>query len=105
MARFIIKHAPSLKNEKKVIDVAKRWLEFITGDKCTGEEKPDLAERRKPEVDRTFYIKKQKYALEHTCIEAFPGEFKSDGVWSENFGSKMEGLEAELNNYDSRRGR
>ncbi len=98
MARFIIKHAPSLKNEAKVIHVAKRWLEFIAGDESLNEEKPDAAERRKQAVDRTFYIKKQKYALEHTCIEAFPAEFKSDGLWNGNFGSKMKELEAELNN-------
>jgi len=99
MARFIIKHAPSKKNEDKVIHVAKRWLEFITGGESTGGVKPDLTERRDQAVDWTFYIEKQKYALEHTCIEAFPGEFTSDGMWGGRFGLKMEELEAELNNY------
>ncbi len=99
MARFIIKHSPSIKNEAKVIHVAKRWLEFFIGEESLNDEKPDSTERRKPDVDRTFYIKKQTYALEHTCIEAFPGEFTSDGMWGGKFGLKMKELEAELNRY------
>ncbi len=97
MARFIIEHAPSFKNEDKVIHAAKRWLEFITGDRSTSEVKPDLVERRKPDVDLTFYIKKQKYALEHTCIEAFPHELQCDGFWNDHLGSKIRELEADLN--------
>lgn len=97
MVRFAIEPAPLVKNEDDVIHVAKRWLEFIVGDVALNEEKPDSVERRKPDVDRTFIIKDQKYALEHTCIEAFPKEFESDGLWSGHFGSQIRKLENELN--------
>ncbi len=92
MARFIIEHALCAENEEKVIHAAKRWIEFIVGDKASEEEYPDKIERQKPEVDLTFLINKRKYTLEHTCLEAFSNELNSDGLWNGDFGSRINEL-------------
>jgi hypothetical protein len=100
MACFIIEHVSLVKKKEReddVIQSARRWLEFILGANASGEEYPDKIERRKPEVDRAFFIKNKKYALEHTCLEAFPNELNSDGLWNGDFGSRINELADEMN--------
>lgn len=95
MASFIIEHALPVEKEKReddVIHVAKRWIEFIVGGKASEEEYPDKIERQKPEVELTFFINNKKYALEHTCLEAFSHELSSDGLWNGDFGSRINEL-------------
>ena len=99
MTRFVIEHSPYQRNEEPVIHVAKKWLEFVTGGKASNQEYPDKIKGLQSEVETTFFIDNTKYALEHTCIEAFSGELRSDSFWNSQFGLKIKELEKRIEQF------
>ncbi len=67
-----------LKNEEKVLALVQELLEAETGSKLERIEKPDDVERTLPAVDLILGSAVQLFSIEHTCVEAFPEQFRSD---------------------------
>jgi len=79
------------KNEGKVCCAVARLLEKKLGLKVSNLWLPEVS-KQGPPVDLRFDIGDQKFAIEHTEIEAFPGQIES----GKKFGDLIEAVEKEL---------
>jgi hypothetical protein len=64
-------------NERKACDAVARSLEDIARTKRSGAHSPEDDKVGSP-VEYVFDIGNQKYALEHTIVEAFDGQIRTD---------------------------
>jgi hypothetical protein len=69
--------AKPIDNERKACDAVVRCLEDLAGSKRANAHSPEDA-KVGPPIEYAFDLGPQKYAIEHTIVEAFPGQIHTN---------------------------
>jgi hypothetical protein len=87
---------PDRSRERKACDAIARCIEELAGVKRSGAFCPEEIANGQSEIDYTFDLDLQKYALEHTVIEAFDGQLRADDHFAKFVGPIEAALDRQL---------